>query len=210
MLNRSGPLATWAFAWRSTVAAKVESPTDASATTAREHLRASLNSIRELPSGMHIAVKRGDAHISVSDAAAQSVEQPILSTSCSQPQREEPIAEVEPVPSMSCSQPQRTELIAEVEPVPSTSCTQPQHTGLITEVDPDSLGGHHIFSARLLREGFETPPMPPIAPGYPAPVLRQAPPSRRRPNGEPFWFFLPESKARGAAPYSRRPPRRRF
>ena len=57
-----------------TLDAKVDSPTDASATTAREHLRVSLDSITELPSEMCITVKRGDAHMSVSDAAAQSVE----------------------------------------------------------------------------------------------------------------------------------------
>ena len=52
------------------------SATASSATTARERLRVSLDSIPELPSDMRIALKRGDAHMSVSDAVAQSMEQP--------------------------------------------------------------------------------------------------------------------------------------
>ena len=106
--------------------------------------------------------------------------------------------------------PQSAELITEVESDPNESWPQPQRTDVVTEINPDSPEGQDLLWRRLVQEGVWIPPMPPIARGDPAPALRQAPPSRRRPNGEPFWFFLPQSKARGAAPYSRRPPRRRF
>ena len=61
------------------------SATASSATTARERLRVSLDSIPDLPSDMRIALERGDAHMSVSDAVAQPVEQPAKQPTAASP-----------------------------------------------------------------------------------------------------------------------------
>ena len=58
-----------------------------SAAVAPEILCVSLDSITELPSDMRIALKRGDANMSVSDAVAQPVEQPVEGTCRKQPRR---------------------------------------------------------------------------------------------------------------------------
>ena len=63
------------------------SATASSATAARESLRVSLDSIPELTADMRIALKRGDAHMSVSDAVAQPEKQPVQATQGSQPRR---------------------------------------------------------------------------------------------------------------------------
>ena len=51
----------------------------------KERLRVCLQSIKELPADMRIALKRGDAHMSVSDAVAQRVEQPAKQPTAASP-----------------------------------------------------------------------------------------------------------------------------
>ena len=60
----------------------------ASSTTAsKESLRAWLDSIPDMAADMRLALKRSDAHMSVSDAVGQPEKQPVQATQGSQPRR---------------------------------------------------------------------------------------------------------------------------
>ena len=88
---------------------------------------------------------------------------------------------------------------------------EPQRMEVVPEIDfTDTKEGQEILWRQLVRQGVWILPMSAIFDGEPSPASRAGGRTRRRPNGEAYWYFLLGSKAKCAAPLSRHLRRRRF